>query len=58
MAAVTPAVSEVYIREGLLRRNVGRIDAIAEQVIRSDIEPRGEDATDSHPLGNIYDIVG
>ena len=39
MAAVASTVCVVNIRERLLRGNVGRVDAIAEEVVRRDIEP-------------------
>ena len=57
MAAVPSAVCKVNIRERLLRRNVGSVDAIAKQVVRRDIEAGTQNATDAHPLDNIDDVV-
>ena len=43
MTAVASAVCIVHIRERLLRRNVGSVDAVADQVVRGDIEARGSE---------------
>ena len=58
MAAVAPAVCIVNIRERLLRRYVRSIDAIAEQVVRRDIEARTKNTARDDSFGNVDDIIG
>jgi hypothetical protein len=57
MTAVASTVCKVNIRERLLWGNVGRVDAIAEQVVRRDIEPRAENAASDHSRSNVDDII-
>ena len=58
MAAVASTVRKVHIRERLLRRNIGCVDAVAEQVVRRDIEARAQNSTDDNPLNYIDNIIG
>jgi hypothetical protein len=58
MTAVASAVCKVHIGEGLLRWNIGRVDAIAYQAIRRDIESRAENAAADNPSGNIDNVIG
>ena len=57
MTAVSSTVCKVNIRERLLRRNVGSVDAIAKQVVRRDIEAGTQNATNAHPLDNIDNVI-
>src|SRR5271155_2844074 len=57
MAAVASTVCKVNIRERLLRRDVGSVDAVAEQVVRRYVEARAQNASDADPLNNIDDII-
>jgi hypothetical protein len=59
MSAVASTVCIVNVRERLLRRNVGGVHAIAEQVVRGHIERRpAENAAYAHPLNNIDHVIG
>ena len=58
MTAVAATVCKVNIGECLLRRDVGRVDAVAEQVVRRNVEAVAQNATDAHPLNNIDDVIG
>ena len=57
VTAVASTVCKMNIRERLLRRDVGSVDAVAEQVVRRYIEARAQNASDAHPLNNIDDII-
>ena len=58
MTAVASTVCKVHVRERLLRRNVRSVDAIAEQVVRRDIERRAaQNAANAHPLNDVYHII-
>ena len=58
VTAIAAAVSEVHIREGFLCGHIGSSDAIAEQVIGSDVELGIEHATGNHARCNVHHIVG
>jgi hypothetical protein len=58
MTAIAAAVSEVHIRESLLCGHIGRSNAIADQVIRSDVEFRVEYAACNHARCNVNHVIG
>ena len=58
MTAVASTVCKVNIRERFLRGNVWRVDTVAEQDVRRDIERRAaQNTTNAHPLNNIDHII-
>src|SRR5579864_6546304 len=57
MTAIASTVCIVNIRELLLRRNVGRVDTIAEPVVRRNVESRAENAAGNDSRGYVDDVI-
>jgi hypothetical protein len=58
MTAVASTIGIVNIGECLLWGNVGRVHAIAEQIVRRNIERRAaQNASDGHSLNNVDNVV-
>lgn len=57
MPAIAPAIGIVNVWEGLLRRDVRSIHAVADQVVRRDIEAGNQYAAAHHPGCDVNNIV-